>query len=530
MDRSTHRTTGRLFPALMITSVIGLYLLPLAGLPQEKNPNELVRLELAVAMSQWSTVELDRPARVYGLSEDVARREGRILADKAPGLSFAAVPVVWMARLVLPSVPGNDLPSFWPLRHFATAILVATTSVALFLILAASIPALDRKKWVPFAVLGALTTPLWTYGTVFFGHAPAAVMITAAWVLLLTPLSNTGRSDPRREFLGGLAAGFAITTEYPVFLLVVVIFTTLVARRSSAKTVITAAAGLAVGLLPLIVYHHVAFGAPWLTGYAFKADSGFAEIHTTGVAGIALPTIESLWGVLIGPARGLFFFSPVLLLTPVGFWLIHRRYGFRESAPLVAASLVYIVFAAGFVDWTAGWCAAARHLIPLVPLLWIPAAVAMAELAQHRLSLTVVAILTAFSATRGFLTLVVTPFFPPEFSRPLSQLVLPSLADGAWAPNGLTSATGIPPLIVWTAAAGLAVGLLVWSLSRLAGGSATFLAAILGAAVVVQIGWLAWRSTPVDPELEMFRAQILARQGHSEAAADIVGGLASHPE
>ena len=512
---------------MVVIAVVGLYLLPAAGHPPATNPNELVRIELALAMATWATVDLDSPARVYGYSEDLARRDDRMLADKAPGLSLAAVPVVWLSGSLLPSIPDSDLPRYWPLRHLLTGVLVALGTALLCFFVAAGISDLRDKGWIPLALIAALGTPLWSYGTVFFGHAPAAALIAVAWVILLQPGNAPGGT--RTAFLGGLSAGLAITTEYPTALLVAIVFGSLVFRRVPPRQLGSAFAGLAIGLLPVLVYHQVAFGAPWLTGYVFKADPGFQQIHATGLSGVSLPTIEGLWGVLFSSARGLFFFSPVLLLTPIGLWLMHRRHRWRDVAPLTAAIVVYVAFAAGFVDWQAGWCAAARHLVPIVPLLAIPTMMAMAEMARRRWGLLVLAGLVALSAARGFLTLVVTPFFPPEFDNPLGQVVLPSLRDGVAAPNIVSSGIGLHAGFVWATAAALTAVLLVWGLGRLGRGFTPWISVVMALTIAGQVAWWVWRSPPPDPQLERYRAQLLVNLGHREAAARIDATLRSTP-
>ncbi|HSN56221.1 MAG TPA: hypothetical protein VLT32_16255, partial [Candidatus Sulfomarinibacteraceae bacterium] len=82
---------GRWWRGAAIAALAVALLAPLAGAPPVANPNELVRVELAVALAVDGTVDLEAPALVYGLSEDVARHDGRVLADKAPGLSLMAV-------------------------------------------------------------------------------------------------------------------------------------------------------------------------------------------------------------------------------------------------------------------------------------------------------------------------------------------------------------------------------------------------------------------------------------------------------
>lgn len=505
------------------------FILPLTGSPPAANPNEVSRLELGVALAEWATVDLDQTAHLYGLSEDVARREGRILSDKAPGLSMACVPVVWFARVILPTIPGTDLPEYWPLRHFATAILVGLAACLGSLFIATGLPELNPPNRFALAVVTALSTPLWTYGTVFFGHVPAAILIAVAWILLLKPLDDTTEGTAWSAFLGGAAAGLAIATEYPTALLVVIMLTTLIARRTPSPQLAAAFAGLAISLLPTLVYHQIAFGAPWITGYSFKADPVFQDIHTTGVVGVSLPTLEGLRGVLFSSSRGLFFYSPVLLLAFFGLWLMHRRHAWRDAAPLTVALLCYVGFAAGFVDWQAGWCAADRHLIPAVPLLMIPTMVAMVAMARRRWTLIVLAAVITVSALRIFMTVVVTPFFPPEFSNPLGQIVLPSLREGVVAPNLVSSFIAIPPSIVWASTAVLTAALLAWGIGTLKRGSTTWVALGVALAVAGQTVWWFSTSPPPDPGREEMRAQLLAGLGHGEAAARIERELRSQP-
>ena len=529
MESSTHPPviSGRQSAIVVLVVTVGLYLLPIAGHPPATNPNELVRIELALAMAMWTTVELESPARVYGLSEDVARRDGRMLADKAPGLSIAAIPVVWFSSVLLPAIPDTALPQYWSLRHLATGVLVALGAALSCFFIAARIPDLGATGWIPLALIAALSTPLWTYGTVFFGHAPAAILIAIAWILLLRPFTNAPPEGGRSAFLGGLSAGFAVATEYPTALLIAVIVVTLIARRTPGRWLASAVFGLAAGLLPALVYHQIAFGSPWITGYAFKADPGFQDIHTTGLSGVSLPTLDGLWGVLLGSSRGLFFYSPVLLLVPLGLWLMYRRGGWRDVVPLTAAGIVYVSFAAGFVDWQAGWCAAARHLVPVIPLLAIPTMVAMSAMARRRWTLLLLTALIALSATRTLLTIVITPFFPPEFSHPLSQFVLPSLRDGVAAPNLVSTVTGMPATIVWIVAIGLTAVLLVWGLARLGRGFTSWIAVVMVLVIAGQVTWFARLNPEPDPQHESIRAQLLAGLGHVEASARIDAELRS---
>jgi len=524
-DTSLIRNRWWIGVPLLVTAA--LYVLPLAGAPPATNPNEVVRIELGVAMATGAGLDIGPVAVVYGLSEDIARRSGRIYSDKAPGLSFLAAPVTFLLGPLLPLVPNTDLPAFWPLRHLLTLLLVVVPTAGLAFVIITCLPGVDTRRRSGLAVIIALATPLWAYATVFFGHAPAAVLVTVAWVLLLRP--GVAERPPHRlhALLGGVAAGFAVTIEYPTMLLAAVIFGTLIARRTPLPTLGWAAAGAIVGLMPALSYHQLAFGAPWLTGYTFKAHTGFQDIHASGVLGVSLPSLEALWGVLFSARRGLFFFSPILLLAPIGLWKNLRRRGFRDVAPLTAAITVYVLFAAGFVDWEAGWCAAARHLMPIVPLLAIPVLYALVNLGTGRWWNSLVAVLIAFSGVNAALCIALTPFFPPEFTSPLAQLVLPSLMEGVGLHNIVSATIGLPPMYVVIAIIAATIAALGWASSLVLRRPKRWVAAVFAAAIAAQLLWLSWQGASPSPKVEFMRAQVLRRLGHTAVASQIEGSLIS---
>ncbi len=147
---------------LPILLVIALYILPLAGAPAVTNPNEVVRIELATSIAFWARFDLEDSAAIYGLSEDVSIRDGKLYSDKAPGLSMISAPFVWIVNPILGRAPPSDLPAYWPLRHALTMLLLALPTVGLAFLVGAAIPEIDPKNRAAYALIAALTTPLWT--------------------------------------------------------------------------------------------------------------------------------------------------------------------------------------------------------------------------------------------------------------------------------------------------------------------------------------------------------------------------------
>ncbi|MGB9599434.1 MAG: hypothetical protein ACPL7I_02685, partial [Myxococcota bacterium] len=64
------------------------------------NPNETVRLYLALAIVDEGRFNIDKEINTYGVIWDRAVYKGKIYSDKAPGISFAAVPSLYISRLI----------------------------------------------------------------------------------------------------------------------------------------------------------------------------------------------------------------------------------------------------------------------------------------------------------------------------------------------------------------------------------------------------------------------------------------------
>jgi hypothetical protein len=440
---------------------------------------------------------------------------------------MVSAPAVWIVDPILGRAPSSDLPAYWPLRHALTLLLIALPTVGLAFLVGAAVPEIDPNHRAAYALIAALTTPLWTYGTVYFGHASAALLITVAWFLLLGYPGQSSSLGPCRAALGGTVAGLAIATEYPTALLVAVIFATLLVRRTTPSVLAAASAGAFAGALPALVYHQIAFGAPWITGYSFKAASDFQVIIAHGAFGISWPSADALWGILFGARRGLFYYSPLLLLTPFGLRWMVQRWGWRDTGPILTAITAYVLFGAGFVDWPAGWCAAARHLVPIVPIAAAVSLFAAAKLAEHRWGAAIVSILTAISGVNALLTIALTPYFPPEFGAPLAQLVLPSLADGAGFSNLFSSGTGIAPAVAVILIGVMVVAALIWATGRLARDRRIWLPAISLTAVGILLLIYSWQGSAPSAETELMRSQVLRRLGHSAVADRLEDSLLS---
>ena len=201
--------------------------------------------------------------------------------------------------------------------------------------------------------------------------------------------------------------------------------------------------------------------------------------------------------------------------------------GGAMPAPSLTATAAYVLFASGFVDWPAGWCAAARHLVPIVPLAAVVALFGATKLATHRWGAVIVVILIVISGSNALLTIALTPYFPPEFGAPLAQLVLPSLADGAGFQNLLSSAIGMSPVVAVILVGVTVIAALIWAARHLVRDRKTRLLAISLTTVAVLLLVYSWQGSAPTAETELMRSQVLRRLGHTAVSDRIEDALLS---
>lgn len=158
------------------------------------------------------------------------------------------------------------------------------------------------------------------------------------------------------------------------------------------------------------------FGNPLTFPHVYHAQAAFRARHTAGFFGIHLPQLYPLYQLTIGPWRGLFHGSPVLLLAPPGFFFMARRWR-REAIVCAAAWLVVLLANSGYENWTTGSAYGPRYQIVAIPFLIIAAAPATE---RWPLVFKVLAVISI-----GFMAIITaqTPFIPEDLRTPLSHAI-----------------------------------------------------------------------------------------------------------
>jgi hypothetical protein len=410
--------------------------------------NQNSRFDLIRAIVERRTLRIDAYRDNTG---DRAIVGGHYYSDKAPGLSLLAVPIVATTRTLLqvanvdPESPRSLVAESYFATVFAVGLPAALACVCLFLI------ALHLGSTVDGAVFAcivmALGTPIWTYSTLFWGHALAGACLVFAFAASVR-LSNGAR--PRSDLFWGLVigvtAGWATVTEYPaapasailaVFALSQVWSGGWSRRLRLAGGILISALGC-VGVL--LAYQYSAFGSAFHPGYSYYREGSFPWMKA-GYLGLTYPRVDVMWELLFGCRRGLLRLAPILAAAPFGLRSLAKQKPATRAAALAAAFVAayYFLFNASFAGWDGGWSYGPRYMAAGIPLACIGLASNWEKLKSRSRALF---ILVALYGGVSSLIAVSTTAQPPDvIPCPLPPILWSEFWKGHLAANRLSMLT-----------------------------------------------------------------------------------------
>ncbi len=241
--------------------------------------------------------------------------------------------------------------------------------------------------------LGTLVLPL---STLLFSHVFTAFLGFAAFALMLK--ERDGPPSPLLLAIAGLAMGYAVASEYPLFFVALVLGLFLLSRRDAltplgvARRAGAYILGGIVGIVPLLFYNHYAFNS-W-THLAYSD----VPRQQKGFFGIGAPSLKVL-STLLFDSRGLLTISPVLILAAVGTVLLYRRGKRAEALTVTGICLCYVGYNSGYYLPFGGGFMGPRFLTTMLPFLAFPLAIALKRFPGPTVTLGAVSIAASTIAT-----------------------------------------------------------------------------------------------------------------------------------
>jgi hypothetical protein len=402
--------------------------------------NQNTRFALVRAIVEQGTLRIDDTVHYQGrlVTGDLARYDGHVYSDKAPGLALVAVPPVAIVQPLL--VEPTSRASIATLSYLATvaaAGLPTVLAAVLVFWLAEALGATRGGALFAAAVFG-LGTPAWCYATLLYGHALATAGVATAFACAV---ALRQRCNPRRDWLLaaalGVAAGWATITEYPCAIPAAIIALLALAHvfpggtARCTRVIVGVTAGALACAAVLALYNQAAFGGALTLGYS--KEEGFYGMKQ-GILGVTYPKLDVLGEILLGRYRGLLYLAPVLAAAPLGFALLIRAP--QSRLPGIAAATIavyYVLFNAAYFYWHGGWSYGPRHVAPALPFL----SVALAPLWSRAkpIARAALGVLALYGAALTLVAVSTTAQPPEYYKTPVSQLLWPSFVSGKLSIN-----------------------------------------------------------------------------------------------
>lgn len=400
--------------------VLWIFLVYSATITGLTSSNDGSHYALLRAIFDQQTVEISSYAE-FTEDNDQSQVGSSLYTDRPPGTALMGLPFYALGR-VLPR-PSLPLPS----RHDEEnpALLLLLMAPVTFSMLTGWLFYRLLRRWElssDAAFLSSLAlafgTIQWKYGTVFFSHAPAALLLMGALTCVQKLLRE--KSAASWGAMGGLGAslGMLVLVEYATLPLALAIPLWLLWQKRAdfhpeampadstltegspqpvsvanpnRKGLLALGLGLLLPLLFLAWYNAAHFGAPWVTSYAYNVKYPWARSFWTTFDGSLVEGLEALllfsrgkvmttlhlgapvWGVA---NQGLLLLSPVFLCAFMGTWdawkeTTSRPAIRREVVLVMTIALAYLLLFA--THHTAhGGMRDGRYLAPFLPLLMAP--------------------------------------------------------------------------------------------------------------------------------------------------------------
>jgi hypothetical protein len=338
----------------------------------------------------------------------IQERDGRLLSSYPVGGPILATPVYAVFELISGI---DDLLDFRLAAKLSAALMVALSVGFVFLIIQSL--AGVRAAWVLSLAYGAGTSAWSIASQALWQHGPGLLCLSFG-ILMLVRLEDRGGN--RYAALAGAALAFAVVCRiFNVVPALVMSLYILIHHRQRLLAFALPATAIAAWL---IWYNLTSFGE--LTGgYSaiFEGDA-IRRYGFTRATSFSGPFWTGFSGLLFSPAKGLFVYTPFMILAFAAIIPALRRKEIPISPYLCLWVIAHLLLISKNHFWDGGGTYGPRYLSELMIPLSIILALSWPFVLRRRERIAILGVLVAASVGVQFLGAFVFPcggFFPPTW-------------------------------------------------------------------------------------------------------------------
>ncbi len=449
-DANAHATRKLEWLLFAVALVCSIYVLPRWA---DWNVNS--RMNVAFAFVDRGTLAIDA---YYQNTGDYAFFEGHYYSDKAPGTSFAAIPLYALfktlgarqitdgiaARIAThpvfratldPNGKGLIAESVYAysalifVTFFAVALPCAFLAVLLFRL--ARFWTNDSNVAFLVALGYSIATPALAYSNNLYGHQIGACLLIAAFYVLF----QSGRGERVYLYtpLAGFLLGAVVIVEYQTALIAGALGLYGAHKLRNWKLIFAMGAAALPPLALAAFYNWSIFHTPLPVGYLYSPL--YLDLHRIGLISLTYPKLDALAELMFGARRGLFLMSPLLLLSVPGFVFFAQAKKWRAEFFVCAWAVAsFYLFNSSSAMWQGGFAVGPRYLLPMLPFMALPIAFVL-QRARAMGARVAIAILYVASILGVWILVLGGQEFPQYQNNPWFEYSIPHLLRGDVARN-----------------------------------------------------------------------------------------------
>lgn len=326
--------------------------------------------------------------------------QGVFYAQYLPLQPLLTAPLIWFSNVTSPLAP-SVAEQLWPTmttsmldrlpedqrelglyRRFLVVTFFNSIVAALTAVLIARMGRLltgERKAGIVAAALWAFGTMAWPHSRTYFTEPLAGLFVLAALDQTIRWFKCKDSSAARHAILAGAALALANWTrvDSPLFTVglvpamgVLALWKWVLADSWAERPRLPLVEVVAVGIISVAAFALLQLFNAWRFGGG-DLTAGYGD-QEEGVQ-FSTPLLIGLHGLLFSSGKGLFWFSPAVILGIWGWMRIPKQ--MRWVALLSAATYIpFFIAMAKWRNWDGGWCWGPRHIVQIFPVVMLGAA------------------------------------------------------------------------------------------------------------------------------------------------------------